>query len=85
MHDLAQSARKAGLPQIALNSIVRAQHLQTIIASTFDISLEFASVLWTQHEEKMAVDYLDTLRQTHVGLPAKTQALVLAQLVCQFV
>ncbi|KAF8074865.1 hypothetical protein FPV67DRAFT_1475236, partial [Lyophyllum atratum] len=56
---LSKAARAANQAQIALNSIVRAQKLERI--PSFAVFEEFASVLWCQKEEKMAVEFLDRL------------------------
>lgn len=80
--DLSRAARTAGLPQIALNSVVRAQQLHSSNSPRdFAVSQEFSSVLWMQKEEKMAVAFLLELRRTHPDLQPETQALLLAQLV----
>ena len=57
---LSCAARVADQVQIALNSVVRAQRLEK--APSFAVFEEFASVLWSQGEEKSAVEYLDRLR-----------------------
>jgi ataxia telangiectasia mutated family protein len=56
---LSEAAREAGQPQIALNSIIRAQGMDT--NPSFAVSQEFANVLWLQKEEKLAVQYLQNL------------------------
>lgn len=56
---LAEAARAADQIQIALNSTIRAQALEDV--STFEVSQEFASVLWLQNEQKLAVQYLQGL------------------------
>jgi ataxia telangiectasia mutated family protein len=56
---LSAAARESNQMQIALNSIVRAQGLEHI--PTFEVSQEFASVLWLQREQKLAVQFLKDL------------------------
>ena len=56
---LSEAAREAGQPQIALNSIIRAQGMDA--NPSFTVSQEFANVLWLQKEEKLAVQYLQNL------------------------
>ncbi|KAH9479387.1 Serine/threonine-protein kinase TEL1 [Psilocybe cubensis] len=53
---LSEAARSSGKIQIALNSIVKAQKLDSM--PTSNVSAEFAHVLWVHKEEKMAVQYL---------------------------
>jgi ataxia telangiectasia mutated family protein len=56
---LSEAARSSSHQQVALNSIIRAQQLEKI--PSFDISQEFASVLWMQKEQKLAVEFLRDL------------------------
>lgn len=56
---LSVAAREANQQQIALNAIVRAQGLEDV--STFEVSQEFARVLWLQKEQKLAVQFLKDL------------------------
>ncbi|KAF9466074.1 hypothetical protein BDZ94DRAFT_1319724 [Collybia nuda] len=56
---LSEAARDANQIQIAINSVVRAQLLEK--SPSFYILQEFASVLWAQKEEQMAVQYLSRL------------------------
>ncbi|PFH50273.1 hypothetical protein AMATHDRAFT_41011 [Amanita thiersii Skay4041] len=56
---LSEAAREADQIQVALNAVVRAQRLEH--SATFDVSQEFANVLWVQKEEKLAVEFLRTL------------------------
>jgi ataxia telangiectasia mutated family protein len=56
---LSQAARASGEIQIALNSVIRAQRLET--KSSAEVSEEFANVLWLQKEEKLAVQFLKDL------------------------
>lgn len=68
---LSEAARRAGQIQIALNSVMRAQHLDTVSSS--EVSEEFANVLWLQREEKLAVQYLqDVLNK--LGTDAREDA-----------
>jgi serine-protein kinase ATM len=84
---LSEAARDANQIQIALNSIVRAQNLKEP-THDFDVSQEFACVLWFQNEQKLAIQFLRDLlhqysSQTVSGNPLdKTKkALILARLV----
>lgn len=56
---LSEAARDASQIQIALNSVVRAQLLEK--TPSFSVLQEFASVLWVQKEEQVAVQYLSRL------------------------
>lgn len=56
---LSRAARDAGKTQIALNSVIRAQQLDE--RPSFEVSEEFANVLWLQKEEPLAVRYLKAL------------------------
>ena len=83
---LSEAARDAHQIQIALNSIVRAQKLEKI--PSFEVSQEFASVLWLQKEQKLAVQFLKDLvmrpnveMTTHDIVDGKKKALLLARLV----
>ncbi|KLO07453.1 hypothetical protein SCHPADRAFT_1001651 [Schizopora paradoxa] len=53
---LSEAAREEGETQIALNSITQAQLLDQ--GELFEISDEFASVLWGQGEQRLAVELL---------------------------
>jgi hypothetical protein len=53
---LASAAKNAGQIQMALNAIIRAQHLES--SASFAVSQEFAKVLWAQGERKLATEYL---------------------------
>jgi ataxia telangiectasia mutated family protein len=53
---LSRAARASNQVQIALNSVVRAQRLTQ--KPSFEVSEEFANVLWLQKEEKLAVQFL---------------------------
>ncbi|KAJ2936959.1 hypothetical protein H1R20_g142, partial [Candolleomyces eurysporus] len=62
---LSKAAREADQTQIALNSIVRARSVGA--TSSAEISEEYANVLWSMKEPKLAVVYLnDMLKQTQV-------------------
>lgn len=84
---LSAAARGANRQQIALNSIVSAQQLEE--TPTFDVSEEFASVLWLQREQKFAVEFLKSLidKDSHYYKPSQDvgqniqKALILARLV----
>ncbi|KAF8630142.1 hypothetical protein AX15_003095 [Amanita polypyramis BW_CC] len=56
---LSEAARNDGQVQIALNAVVRAQSLEK--EASFDVSREFANVLWFQKEEKPATEFLRSL------------------------
>src|SRR5260370_14258231 len=56
---LSAAARAAHMPQIALNSVTAAQMLEDV--ASFDVSQEFASVLWHLKEQATAVRYLREL------------------------
>jgi hypothetical protein len=56
---LSAAARAAHMPQIALNSVTAAQRLEDV--ASFDVSQEFASVLWHLKEQVTAVRYLRQL------------------------
>ncbi|KAF9565841.1 hypothetical protein CPC08DRAFT_815090 [Agrocybe pediades] len=81
---LSEAARIAGQTQIALNSVLRAQHLDVTPSS--EIAEEFANVLWIQNEEKAAVQYLQAVIKnmpTVLGADASyflRKALLLARL-----
>lgn len=59
---LSQASRKVGNIQIALNSVVRAQKL--CLSPRFDVSEEYAHVLWLSNEPRSAVQYLHALLNT---------------------
>ncbi|KDQ61410.1 hypothetical protein JAAARDRAFT_509432 [Jaapia argillacea MUCL 33604] len=56
---LSHAARDSRHLQVALNSIVRAQKLEQ--QPSFEVTQEFASVLWLQQEQKLAVALLKSL------------------------
>lgn len=56
---ISEAARSSQHLQIALNSIIRARHLDR--KSDTKVSLEYANVLWLQREHKLAVQYLKGL------------------------
>ncbi|KAG6909024.1 hypothetical protein DXG01_002297 [Tephrocybe rancida] len=81
---LSEAARAVNEVQVALNSIVRAVGLDKLPSlGAFE---GFASVLWSQKEEKTAVEYLDRLRLAGWGsyvrdvIEDDRKALILAQL-----
>lgn len=57
---LSKAARESGQKQIALNAVFQAERLST--EENFNVSEEFASVLWQQNEQKQAVQILSDLR-----------------------
>ncbi|TFK39785.1 hypothetical protein BDQ12DRAFT_704732 [Crucibulum laeve] len=82
---LSQAAREANQIQIALNSVVRAKSLEA--EPSFEVSQEFAKVLWIQKEEKLAVQFLQSLihnKSTEMEIDGQdnetTKALLFAQL-----
>ncbi|KAJ6493513.1 hypothetical protein C8R47DRAFT_1118464 [Mycena vitilis] len=74
--NLSKAAREAQQFQIALNSVTHAQRLEQL--PTFEVSVEFASVLRLHHEEALAIQFLKDLDLTH--LPAGEKAVILARL-----
>jgi hypothetical protein len=82
---LSAAARDSNQMQIALNSIVRAQGLEC--SPTFEVSQEFASVLWLQREQKLAVQFLKDLvgRDSHAALSDLTQKANKAPLLARLV
>ena len=79
---LSEAARHDGQIQIALNAIVRAQRLER--TPSFNVSQEFANVLWLQKEEKHATEYLQALlmdRNHANAVEPGRRASLLAQLV----
>ncbi|KAF8634560.1 hypothetical protein AX17_004150 [Amanita inopinata Kibby_2008] len=78
---ISQAAREANQVQIALNAIVRAQRLES--TPTFQVSQEFAQVLWLQNEEKLAIEFLQHLlsdNKATEALECGRKATLLAQL-----
>ncbi|KAK0488952.1 hypothetical protein IW261DRAFT_1547949 [Armillaria novae-zelandiae] len=63
---ISQVARREQQVQLALNSVIHAEKLMKPI--TFDVSEEFACVLWAQNEQKRAVEFLSTSR--HERMPS---------------
>lgn len=79
---LAVAAREANQIQIALNSVIRAQKLDC--DQSFSVGEEFADVLWLQKEEKLAIQYLQSMlkaQDTPTRIPQEKRALALARLV----
>ncbi|KAI0063978.1 hypothetical protein BV25DRAFT_1837166 [Artomyces pyxidatus] len=60
---ISEAARESHNLQVALNSVVRAQKLDSVTGTT--ISQEFASVLWDQKEHRIAVQYLKDVLNNH--------------------
>ncbi|KAH7890803.1 hypothetical protein F5I97DRAFT_1975119 [Phlebopus sp. FC_14] len=56
---LSVAARESNQLQVALNSIVKAQRLGG--SSAYEVSQEFANVLWVLKEQKLAVQFLKDL------------------------
>ena len=80
---LSEAARAAGQVQIALNSVVHSQKLEEV--ATFDVSQEFASVLWLQREQKLAVQFLKELLNSDHGAGTRIVTERKAQLLAQLV
>lgn len=76
---IAQSAREASLPQIALKCVTRARHIEGVDRLSFDTSNEFAHVLWAHNEEKLAIETVDQLLQRSNDISPMAQALSLSQ------
>lgn len=57
--ELSKRARLSNHHQVALNSVVLAQNLE--MQPSFEVSQEFANVLWLQKEEKLAVQFLQEM------------------------
>jgi len=82
---LSEAARLSEHHQMALNASIYAQRLEH--TPTFEVSQEFANVLWLQKEHKLAVDYLKGLISGTAQLPqtdeeATRRALIFSRLVC---
>ncbi|KAI0319394.1 hypothetical protein OF83DRAFT_1055083 [Amylostereum chailletii] len=60
---VSEAARSSGNMQIALNSVVKAQQLES--TPTASVSQEFANVLWQQGEHRFAVQYLKDILNRH--------------------
>ncbi|KAM6497154.1 hypothetical protein JOM56_007627, partial [Amanita muscaria] len=78
---LSEAARSDGQTQIALNAVVRAQRLED--RPSFNVSQEFANVLWLQKEDRLAPEFLKSLlvNSTHVhAIPLGRRASLYAQL-----
>lgn len=54
---LSRAARETGQTQIALNSIIKAQKLGVVP----NVSQEYANVLWSLNEPKLAVNHLSEM------------------------
>ncbi|KAK0501309.1 hypothetical protein EDD18DRAFT_731100 [Armillaria luteobubalina] len=59
---ISQVARREQQVQLALNSVIHAEKLMKPIS--FDVSEEFACVLWAQNEQKRAVEFFRSLRDS---------------------
>ncbi|KAI6114823.1 hypothetical protein EDD16DRAFT_1801625 [Pisolithus croceorrhizus] len=79
---LSVAARKSNQFQVALNSVVKAQQLEK--TPSYEISQEFANVLWLQNEQKLAVQFLKDLlnqRKAESGSkPTIEEAMTMARL-----
>ncbi|KAI6041258.1 hypothetical protein EDC04DRAFT_2670018 [Pisolithus marmoratus] len=78
---LSVAARKSNQLQVALNSIVKAQQLEK--TPSYEISQEFANVLWLQREQKLAVQFLKDLLDQKVrpgSKPTIEEAMTMARL-----
>ncbi|KAI0717973.1 hypothetical protein C8T65DRAFT_737500 [Cerioporus squamosus] len=82
---LSEKARNVNQPQIALNSVVRAQNLERSPSSR--VAREFASVLWLMGEPKLAIKSLSSLaavvsldKSRHDAEQGMQHALLLARL-----
>ncbi|KAL4065878.1 hypothetical protein V8B97DRAFT_1932474 [Scleroderma yunnanense] len=62
---LSVASRESNQLQVALNSVVKAQGLER--ASSYEVSQEFANVLWLQKEQKLAVQSLRDLQNKTSG------------------
>lgn len=85
---LSRAARVAVKGQIALNAVVQAQQLPNM-NSVFDVSHEFANVLWMMKEPTLAMQFLksqlpslESGRVEDQAHAAMKKAHVLALLVC---
>src|SRR5688572_28352386 len=78
--ELSKAARNAGQTQIALNSALRARNLER--SPSFEVSEEYANVLWSFREEKVAVKFLGKLvRESKFNsLPPVTRATLYSKL-----
>ena len=83
---LSEKARDVNQPQIALNSVIRAQNFERTPSSR--VSQEFACVLWLMNEPKLAIKSLSSLASTisldkarHDAPQGLQHALLLARLV----
>ena len=79
---LSVASRKSNQLQVALNSIVKAQALEA--SPSYEVSQEFANVLWLQKEQKLAVQFLRDLQNKTSGFgsePTLEKAMSMARLV----
>ncbi|KAF8317780.1 uncharacterized protein EI90DRAFT_3084965 [Cantharellus anzutake] len=77
--ELSAAARDASLVQLALNSITQARSLDAN-SFIFEVAVEFAKVLWSAQERKIAVDYLMTIGDKYPDANLESRALLLAQI-----
>lgn len=82
---LAQAARSNNRVQLALNSLQQAQTLVNDSVSSFELESEFASVLWLQGEQTIAVEHLRTVMRNVADDPRiiRQRPALLSQLVSQ--
>jgi serine-protein kinase ATM len=85
---ITEAARESRHLQVAMNSILSAQRLET--ESTPTVSQEFASVLWLHKEQKLAIQLLKQLLNVSrspttrtVAVEASCDATLLARLVSE--
>lgn len=78
--ELSAASRNASLVQLALNAVTRARALAAESLS-FQVAVEFAKVLWSSQEQKIAVDYLVAVGERHLNVDAESKALLLTQIV----
>jgi ataxia telangiectasia mutated family protein len=77
---MSRAARDTNQTQIALNSIVKAQRLGV----SSEVSQEYAKVLWSLNEPKLAVDHLADMVTKVAPTDSKLlKPTLLARLVCQ--
>lgn len=75
---LAQSAREANASQTALRCITAVRNLEGP-SPTLDTLREFAHVLWTHREEKLAIEAVDQLLARADKSSGASRALILSQ------
>ncbi len=78
--ELSEASRNTSLVQLALNAVTRARAL-VADSPTFEVAVEFAKVLWSSRERKIAVDYLMAVGERHPDIDDESRALLLTQIV----